>query len=466
MLPRRHGLLLAAVFAICLSTMAIAAEKSTDPLRDAVAQVYELRGHERLWFVGGRLTPAGRSTVEELRRAEARGLDPQDYESARLAASIAALDARPFAESAAIDALDFSLSLAAAQLGADLHSGRVNPRDVGYELDVPQAKLDVGGMLTELATSANVAASLDALEPPFRHYRLLKETLAQYREVATAQGSARSAILDQQIQKIMLTLERVRWLPAKLDAPPIIVNIPQFKLFAFRTTDDFAQEILQMDVIVGAAFQERETPVFAADMRYVVLRPYWDVPVSIMRREYLKPMRANPRWVDDHGYEIVKGQTDAAAVMPATAENIELLAQGALRLRQKPGPHNALGLVKFIFPNRHNVYLHDTPAQSLFKLSRRAFSHGCIRVSEPLDLLAHVMRDDPDWTPERIEAALKTGKTMRIPLKKTIRVYIIYGTAMTTEAGPTLFFDDIYHHDARLQAALGKRSARLASLRP
>jgi murein L,D-transpeptidase YcbB/YkuD len=294
----------------------------------------------------------------------------------------------------------------------------------------------------------------------------LKEALAHYRALANEQGAMRSPVLDEQIQKIELTLERVRWLPAKLSSPPIFVNIPQFKLFAFRTTDDFAQDILQMDVIVGAAFDQRQTPVFAADLRYVVIRPYWDVPMSIMRKEYLKLMRANPRWVDVNGYEIVQGQTDNAIIQPATPENIELLAKGVFRLRQKPGPNNALGIVKFMLPNPHNVYLHDTPAQSLFKKSRRAFSHGCIRVANPVGLLAHVLRNDPAWPSERIEAALHSEQTQRIPLKQPIPVFIIYGTAMATEAGPTLFFEDIYHHDARLQAALSARTLQLASLRP
>jgi murein L,D-transpeptidase YcbB/YkuD len=309
-------------------------------------------------------------------------------------------------------------------------------------------------VLTALASTPDVPAALDALEPPFRHYRLLKEALSHTPRTAD------------EIRKIELTLERVRWLPAKLESPPIFVNIPQFKLFAFRTTDDFAQDILQMDVIVGAAFKERETPVFAADMRYIVLRPYWDVPMSIMRKEYLPLMRANPHWVETNGYEIVRGQTDAAAVMPVTPENIELLSQGKLRLRQKPGPNNALGIVKFMLPNRHNVYLHDTPTQALFKKSKRAFSHGCIRVSNPMSLLAHVLRDDSEWTQDRIDAAFESGQTLRILLKKPLRVFIIYGTALATEAGETLFFEDIYKHDTRLEAALDARSLRLAQDRP
>jgi len=266
--------------------------------------------------------------------------------------------------------------------------------------------------------------------------------------------------LGARVRQIVLTLERARWLPTRLESPPIFVNIPQFRLFAFRTTNDFVQDILQMDVIVGSAFKARQTPVFAADMRYVVLQPYWDVPQSILLNEQLPEIQANPGWVEENGFEIVLGQSDDAVVQPVTDRNIQLLAQGKLRLRQKPGPANALGRVKFMFPNRHNVYLHDTPARSLFRHARRAFSHGCIRVSDPMALLAHVMRDDPTWNAERLAAALQSETPVRVPLPRPIRVFIIYGTALATEAGDTLFFEDIYNQDPRLAALLASRRTR------
>ncbi|MEJ1961661.1 MAG: L,D-transpeptidase family protein [Gammaproteobacteria bacterium] len=260
------------------------------------------------------------------------------------------------------------------------------------------------------------------------------------------------------IWQIELSLERVRWLPARLDSPPIIVNIPQFRLFAFRTTQDLAQDILQMNVIVGAAFKARQTPVFAAEMRYVVLQPYWDVPRSILVKELLPDIRARPGYLEKNGYEIVRGQSDSARPLPATPENVQLLAQGSLRLRQKPGPNNALGRVKFMFPNRHNVYLHDTPARSLFSLSSRAFSHGCIRVSDPMALLAHVMRNEPGWSEQKRDLALLGTTPVRWQLSKPIPVYIVYGTALATEAGAVMFFDDIYAQDAPLIARLTHRA--------
>jgi murein L,D-transpeptidase YcbB/YkuD len=263
------------------------------------------------------------------------------------------------------------------------------------------------------------------------------------------------------VQQIELSLERIRWLPSPLTSPPIIVNIPQFRLFAFRTLEDSAKDILQMDVIVGDTFRARRTPVFAADMQYVVLQPYWDVPRSILLKELLPDIRKRPGWLESHKYEIVRGQGDNASPVPPTAENIELLARGDLRLRQRPGTSNALGHVKFMFPNKHDVYLHDTPARELFSRSRRAFSHGCIRVSDPMALLAYVMRGDPTWSVERRDRALALGTPTRIPLANRIPVFILYGTALATEAGTVLFFDDLYGEDAPLLARIAARSAGL-----
>jgi L,D-transpeptidase YcbB len=262
------------------------------------------------------------------------------------------------------------------------------------------------------------------------------------------------------VRQITLTLERWRWLPP-FQTPPIIVNIPQFHLFAFRTTEDRVADILQMDVIVGKTYPRTQTPVFESDMRYVVFRPYWDVPPSITRNEMLPKIRANPGYLAAQRLQLVKGQGDDSPVVPPSPEAIEALAAGKLRLRQMPGEDNALGLVKFMFPNTYNVYLHSTPAHRLFNESVRAFSHGCIRVSDPLALATHVMRDEPgDWTREKIDATMNGDKTVRVNLQHPITVLILYGTALATEAGPILFFEDLYGYDRKLEQQLGLPPAR------
>ena len=278
--------------------------------------------------------------------------------------------------------------------------------------------------------------------------------------IGKATFAALTTPLTRRVRQIDLTLERWRWL-APFQTPPIIVNIPQFRLFAFRTTEDRAADILQMDVIVGRTYPHMQTPVFEADMRYVVFRPYWDVPYSITRDEMLPKIRANPGYLAAQRLEIVNGQQDSSPPVAPTPANIEALAAGKLRLRQQPGEDNALGLVKFMFPNTYNVYLHSTPAHRLFSESVRAFSHGCIRVREPAALAVHVLRSTPgDWTLEKVEATMNDDKTLRVDLAQPVSVLILYGTALATEAGPTLFFNDLYGYDRKLEGELGLAPVR------
>jgi len=199
-------------------------------------------------------------------------------------------------------------------------------------------------------------------------------------------------------------------------------------------------------------------------MRYIVLHPYWDVPYSIVKRELLPSIRRDPDYIARNDYEIVSGQTDAAAVQPVTPQTLNQLAKGVLRLRQKPGPTNPLGFVKLMLPNRHNVYLHGTSAPALFAGAQRAFSHGCIRVADPMALLSYVLRSNPEWDEQRIVAQLQQPGPYRINLHAPIRVFIVYTTALAAEDGRTLFFKDIYGHDAQLQALLNARSKTLFRL--
>jgi L,D-transpeptidase YcbB len=266
--------------------------------------------------------------------------------------------------------------------------------------------------------------------------------------------------LAQRIRQLSLTLERWRWL-APFKTPPIIVNIPQFRLFAFRTTEDRVADILQMNVIVGRTYAHTQTPVFEGDMRYVVLRPYWDVPYGITRREMLPKIQANPNYLTRQRLELVNGQGDNSPVVAPTPENLQLLAAGKLRLRQQPGEDNALGLAKFMFPNSYNVYLHSTPAHQLFNETVRAFSHGCIRVADPLSLATLVLKDAPgDWTREKIQAAMNGTTMQRINLTQPINVLILYATALATEGGPVLFFEDLYGYDQKLERQLGLAPVR------
>lgn len=256
------------------------------------------------------------------------------------------------------------------------------------------------------------------------------------------------------VRQIELSLERWRWLP-QVETPAIVVNIPQFRLFAFAAGGDREQDMLNMPVVVGQAYEDKRTPVFVGKLKYVVFQPYWDVPRSIAQRELLPDEEREPGYLQRHHFELVEGQSDSSPVVPATAANLARVASGAVRLRQLPGEDNALGSIKFLLPNPYNVYLHGTPARALFGQARRAFSHGCIRVSDPAALAAHVLRNAPDeWNAERIAAAMSGTPNQRIALTKTIPVLILYTTAVTTESGRSYFFDDLYGHDRKLEQLL------------
>jgi L,D-transpeptidase YcbB len=259
--------------------------------------------------------------------------------------------------------------------------------------------------------------------------------------------------LSARVEQLKLTLERWRWLPQEFPQPPVVVNIPEFRLAAFEGPGKIA---LSMNVIVGKAYRH-ETPVFDEEMRYVVFRPYWNVPPSIQRSEIVPAIRKDRNYVARNGYEVT---TQAGKVVTSGKIDDDVLAQlsrGTLLIRQKPGPTNALGLVKLMFPNKYNVYLHSTPTQQLFSEARRDFSHGCIRVEKPDDLAAWVLRDNPGWTLDKVRAAMETGKNdVRVDLAKPIPVLILYGTAVAESDGSIDFFEDIYGYDRVLEKALAK----------
>ena len=259
--------------------------------------------------------------------------------------------------------------------------------------------------------------------------------------------------LSARIEQLRLTLERWRWLPHEFPLPPLVVNIPEFRLRAF---DANHQTVLSMNVIVGKALRH-ETPVFQKDMQYVVFRPYWNVPQSIQRSEIVPAIQRNRNYVADKNYEVTTHNGQVVTSGAIDDEVLEQLRTGKLAVRQKPGPTNALGLVKLIFPNEYNVYLHSTPSQQLFSRSRRDFSHGCIRVEKPDELSAWALRDLPEWNLEKVRAAMQQGKdNQQVNLPKPIPVLILYGTAVINDYGAVHFYDDIYGHDADLRKALAK----------
>jgi len=231
--------------------------------------------------------------------------------------------------------------------------------------------------------------------------------------------------LQEKIRKLIINMERSRWIPVDLSQHYLIINIPSFTLTAYdRDTLTFS-----MNVVVGKSVHK--TVVFSGDIKYVVFSPYWNVPPSIMKTEILPALRKNPGYLKKNNMEW-NGQS----------------------IRQKPGPSNSLGLVKFLFPNSYNIYLHDSPAKSLFGEQSRAFSHGCIRLAEPKKLAVYLLRDDDNWNEIKINAAMHAGREKYVTLKNPVPVYVGYMTAWVDSKGKLNFRKDIYNRDRMLEEML------------
>ncbi len=252
--------------------------------------------------------------------------------------------------------------------------------------------------------------------------------------------------MSERVNALRLTLERWRWLPHNFTQPPIVVNIPEFILRAY---DAPGKPALMTRVVVGRAMRT-QTPVLEEDMKYLIFWPYWNVPPSILRGEIVPKITKDPGYLQKNNFEVATYSGQVVTDGVVSEEVLGQLRAGKLMVRQKPGPKNALGLIKFIFPNDQNVYLHSTPSQALFSETRRDFSHGCIRVEDPKALAEWVLRNNPGWTRERIEAAFKAEKEQQVNLTSVIPVLIVYGTAIAKEDGQVYFFDDLYGYDKKM----------------
>jgi murein L,D-transpeptidase YcbB/YkuD len=233
---------------------------------------------------------------------------------------------------------------------------------------------------------------------------------------------------EQRVRQILMNLERMRWMPSRPEGNLILVNIPEFVLHVF----DGKKKDFDMPVVVGK--EGHNTMMFRGDLNQIVFSPYWNVPSSIVTKEILPAMEKNPNYLEKENMEITGKDAD-----------------GVPEIRQKPGPKNSLGQVKFLFPNSFNIYFHDTPAKELFNRDKRAYSHGCIRLSEPEKMANYLLRNDPSWPPEKISAAMNSGDQKFVKLKDPVPVFITYYTAWVDENGVMNFREDIYQHDQQLQ---------------
>jgi len=248
------------------------------------------------------------------------------------------------------------------------------------------------------------------------------------------------------IDQVILNMERWRWLPKRFEPSYLLVNIPEYTLHVIEND----KEAFNMRVIVGKALNE--TPIFSDQMEYVVLAPYWNVPFSIIENELKEKLVADPHYIDHLDMEVVKGSGKKAVVVdPSSVDWANVTEQNfKYTLRRRPGPDNDLGDMKFIFPNSNDVYLHDTPHRELFSQNQRSFSHGCVRVQDPLKLAAYLLRDKTGWDQQTILDTIAVRREKYVPLKTKLPVYLVYFTAWADADGHPHFRDDIYGHDKDL----------------
>ena len=333
------------------------------------------------------------------------------------------------------------------------------PRVPSMKLKPGQKSPHVAALAQRLKASGDYDGAVPAEGAPAAYTPDLQESVKRFqrRHGLTDNGAitpeliaALNVPIDRRISQITLNMERWRWLPRDLGNRFALVNIPEMRLDMYEG-DNIP---LTMRVVVGK--QDTQTPIFNDEMSHIVFSPYWNVPDSIAQGETLPALMSDPDFLARNNMEVL--DKSGNVVDPSM---VNLSDTTSYRFRQRPGTSNSLGLVKFMFPNQFNVYLHDTPADSLFERATRSFSHGCVRVEDPVALAQYVLRDQPEWTPERIREAMNAGEEKHVKLKTPIPVYLGYWTARVRPDNTVQFRNDVYEIDGRQHALLADRLDRL-----
>ena len=480
-------------------------------IRPALVAHYVREKGTIYWVGTGRMTPF----IQRLADAADDGLNPTDYPIDSL---IQLRDAIDPAEPQGAAAAELFYSAFFVSYAADLKIGRVIPKKVDPRLFRNRKTIDVLRVLTELKKQREPAKFLTAFESRNPHYRALKKMLVLYRAIAESgdwpeipaganispggndarvaairnllmligdhEGGGGGTSYDtatvaamirfqarhgleakglvgkqtllalnikpaERARQIMLNMERWRWMPENLGPHHFMVNLAAFELQEVEN-----REIVErMNVVVGAV--ATQTPEFSDEMEYIEINPTWTVPYSIATKEMLPRLKKNPSAYAADFDVFVNGTLSSWG---GIAWNAYGPGKFPFTFRQHPGPKNALGKVKFMLPNVHNIYLHDTPSKDKFLQTARAFSHGCIRLSRPIDLAYRLAGEIAGWSKSKIDAAFKSGKTTRVPLPNRIPVHLVYATAFDGANGIE-FRPDVYGRDRKLYAALfGKPS--------
>ena len=393
-------------------------------------EFYAARGYTPAWIDGDRTTPRLKELAQEFRYSENHGLDPAVYPAdqyERLREASQTWMGTRF-DPAVIPELDTRLTYGYLRYAAELLGWTGTPSRISRLWLTKPRNEDLAAVLSEALRTGRIRDSLEALAPNHPQYKGLQSALAREREHPTGHADA-----------IRMNLERWRWAPRDLGDRYILVNVPAYTLQVMEGSSP----TLAMRVIVGQP--DWPTPLFSDDMTYVVFSPYWNIPENILRDETLPRAARDPDFLARNNIEVVG---TSGSIDPESIDWSDASATSGLRLRQLPGPDNALGLVKFIFPNHFNIYLHDTPGDRLFFRKARALSHGCIRVENPVALAQYVLRDQPEWTAPRIVAAMNAGSERTVKLGQPLPVHIGYWTAWVDPDGSVRFTDDPYGLDA------------------
>jgi len=264
--------------------------------------------------------------------------------------------------------------------------------------------------------------------------------------------------LENDVRKIEMTLERKRWADRISTGPMIVVNIPEFML---RVVNDSNEVELEMRAIVGKP--SSPTPLISGQVGSLIFNPYWNVPLSIQKNEIVPSLRKDQSYLKKNDYEITDSHGRLVTDNAISDRMLAKLESGQFLVRQRPGKNNALGSVKFLFPNGYDVYAHDTPARSLFRKENRALSHGCVRLEKPWALAEWLLADDPKWTPERIVEARDRSEPLQVQLKHRVPIFLVYETASAKSDGEVRFFRDLYGEDAKLAARLEESRPQVTS---
>lgn len=424
---------------------AVAAPSPSDVPADTWADVerfYQSRSFQPVWISSRRQAAEAQRAIDFLSEAQNHGLNPVRYGGSDLQALLTELAQDQNTSELQLARADIALTTSVLRLGHDIAVGVVRPEQINrgwkHRRDTPDLSATLARSLADLP------AWVRTIQPPHPEYEAAHQALDR---LITDNESIRDDAqgISEQRAQLAANMERWRWMPDNLGERHLFVNIPSFELRA----REHGQTVLSMPVVVGKA-KGHETPVFSGMLETVVFSPTWNVPDTIAEAETAPAVAKDIDYLERNGIEVFARGRSRSPIDPRSVDWNDRSAVKQLVFRQRPGAKNALGGVKFLFPNSFNVYLHDTPADSLFARPSRAFSHGCVRLANPEGLAAYVLRDAPEWDAQAIHAAMISGQERAVSVKTiNVPIHIVYFTAWLTDAGEVRYEADVYGYDKK-----------------